>query len=1407
MNVTLSGVLKDPYNNPLANATIVFETEKTSNQTLKSTNAKVNTGSDGAYSITVPYGTYTIKVKQENHNSFQTIATGIRVNESSTATTLNQLITEAVDIDDVPDLILQIVSLKQDIVDLRDENVLIRNETQQLRDEVVGIEIELQGSVDTIQTYETRLSDLENNALSIDPALSPADGEVLVYNSTLGYFESTNYVPVSSLNDLTDVDTTSISSGDFLRYDGVKFVPSKVFTEWDLKEEVTITSGVVDIDLSSPKGYVINLTEDITQMSFSNLTQDAFPVFAIVFIQDSIGGHSVNFPSNVNPPIFQPYAAADSITIMTFASFDGGITYYQSDVSGSTQSAIDIEDIAGLQTQLNSYSSDINDFDTRLSAVEGTTTQVSMSTLDDVDITGITTGQILEYDGTNFVPVDQPNIPSSFVEQFNDLSDVNVTGISSGDFIYFNGSVFTGVQVDIPNNINDLNDVVVSAPQHDQALAWNSVTQRFENRTISGSGSATNLSGLNDTNISSPQNNQLLRYDSSISRWANWTMPAYATNLNGLSDVTISSVQNNHVLKRTSTGWVNANINISDVSNLQANLNSKADTSHTHTISDIDGLLSSLSSKADATHTHSIADVTGLQTELNNKTTQSYVDQEISTVTNLLGDKADTVHSHVISDVTGLQGELDTLQTNIDGKTNVGHNHILSDITDFEVTSPDSDQVIAYDLATSTWINKNIQITDVTDLQSQLSGKTDIGHQHIIDDVIDLQTELNSKASLTHSHAISDVTGLQDALDTKADATHTHVINDIIDFDVESPLEGHILVFDTVDSKWVNSPALADKADVVTVTALADQVDALEGQGLMKLGGVPLIQGVSAQPRFYYKSNLEKKAANNDVLGIFSISERSYLQVNALTNGTNHGATAYLYDNNDVQLWTSAFITSDPLLDQKIEIIDYDISENADAYQIAVLCKYVYQGNTTFRAWYFRQKKSGTSELYSEYGVSTNQSATFNDALSVALGDNKLYVVYKNDQDESFIQRRSLDYNLSINFTDIIDYPSVPVDSAIKCDRFGKTWVQYQNQPANIFQVDFKDDGTISSVLDAFYLTNDTIDWRFIKDNFMIYITPTKVGIKKNPTYTYDQTSVDHNLTITNPKLYIDYWRKKVSIQDGVNSYDVNLDWRGYWKDNDIESGFTKLINQDNLDNQTFTIDKIDGLQTELDTLQTNVDDAVSQVDNKQDKIVNTIESTEGLWAGAVGGYVPFDININGVIVTVTQESSVNPGVDLRAEIVNAINAANIPNITAEEVSSSNLRLINSVNEEIVITASGNDANGNPVVGTSSVTGWPVGVKEPNFNNNMIRQEDVYGLTSILNNIRVETLTEVVSLADTEVVVTLSSITIGDTPMVFVDGSPITDFTVDSDTQITLGSGYSAGSKIVTVVQNNVRFD
>ncbi|EAX96728.1 Phage tail fiber repeat family protein [Trichomonas vaginalis G3] len=80
---------------------------------------------------------------------------------------------------------------------------------------------------------------------------------------------------------------------------------------------------------------------------------------------------------------------------------------------------------------------------------------------------------------------------------------------------------------------------------------------------------------------------------------------------------------------------------------------------HIHSISDITNLQETLETKANKTHTHTIANITNLQETLNRK--------------------SDVGHTHTIANITNLQETLNS-------KSDVGHTHSISEITDLNVS-------------------------------------------------------------------------------------------------------------------------------------------------------------------------------------------------------------------------------------------------------------------------------------------------------------------------------------------------------------------------------------------------------------------------------------------------------------------------------------------------------------------------------------------------------------------------------------------------------------------------------------------------------------------------------------------------------------------------------------------------
>jgi hypothetical protein len=127
---------------------------------------------------------------------------------------------------------------------------------------------------------------------------------------------------------------------------------------------------------------------------------------------------------------------------------------------------------------------------------------------------------------------------------------------------------------------------------------------------------------------------------------------------------------------KSATGHTHAQ---ADVTGLGAALAGKSDTGHTHTQSDVTGLSAALAGKADSTHSHAQADVTGLEPALAGKsdTGHTHATADVTGLDTALAGKASSSHTHAQSDVTGLTAALA-------GKSDTGHTHAAANVTDFD---------------------------------------------------------------------------------------------------------------------------------------------------------------------------------------------------------------------------------------------------------------------------------------------------------------------------------------------------------------------------------------------------------------------------------------------------------------------------------------------------------------------------------------------------------------------------------------------------------------------------------------------------------------------------------------------------------------------------------------------------
>lgn len=130
-----------------------------------------------------------------------------------------------------------------------------------------------------------------------------------------------------------------------------------------------------------------------------------------------------------------------------------------------------------------------------------------------------------------------------------------------------------------------------------------------------------------------------------------------------------------------------------------------------------------------------------------------------------------------------------------------------------------------------------------------LSGKSAIGHGHVISEVTGLATALSGKADTTHGHAITDVTNLTEALNSKAGVDHNHDFNDITGLAGAVTTEVSALVPDLVVAA-VGSQ-LASKADVNHTHLSSDITDLSTTINSAIASAIPNIDASNIQNSIY----------------------------------------------------------------------------------------------------------------------------------------------------------------------------------------------------------------------------------------------------------------------------------------------------------------------------------------------------------------------------------------------------------------------------------------------------------------------------------------------------------------------------------------------------------------------------
>lgn len=239
--------------------------------------------------------------------------------------------------------------------------------------------------------------------------------------------------------------------------------------------------------------------------------------------------------------------------------------------------------------------------------------------------------------------------------------------------------------------------------------------------------------------------------------------------------------------------------------------------SHAHTISEITNLQINLDSKSNTGHVHSAVDITTGKLDIQRIPVGTGSGNVAAGNDSRFKDsRTPKAHTHGISDVTNLEQRLDIKADLVQGKVPTSQIPAMALTKPFSVTSrggmtaldaqegdiaiisagADKGSYILGDGPSTSFDSWLLLAVESSAPVQSVNGQTgtivlspsDIGaapdsHSHTIAQITNLQTTLNQKANADHTHSIANITGLEVALNGKAPAAHNHTTAQITGLD------------------------------------------------------------------------------------------------------------------------------------------------------------------------------------------------------------------------------------------------------------------------------------------------------------------------------------------------------------------------------------------------------------------------------------------------------------------------------------------------------------------------------------------------------------------------------------------------------------------------------------------------
>ena len=151
------------------------------------------------------------------------------------------------------------------------------------------------------------------------------------------------------------------------------------------------------------------------------------------------------------------------------------------------------------------------------------------------------------------IAIDQDSSPDF---PLGDLSDIALEDVAEGDILRYDGTNWVNEEL----SLNSLDAVTITTPANNDIIKFNGTS--WVNSGLS-------FSTLPGVNLNSPEVNQVLKFNGTSWSNENEDSSLLVTALDDLTDVVINELVTDQVLRYNGTNWVNDNESVSDLSDLE----------------------------------------------------------------------------------------------------------------------------------------------------------------------------------------------------------------------------------------------------------------------------------------------------------------------------------------------------------------------------------------------------------------------------------------------------------------------------------------------------------------------------------------------------------------------------------------------------------------------------------------------------------------------------------------------------------------------------------------------------------------------------------------------------------------------------------------------------------------------